>query len=64
MAASIGMVEERVKILFDLFDGDRDEFAELVAGLFQITSDLEGSSKAATMALLLLDKTEAKTLNF
>jgi Ca2+-binding EF-hand superfamily protein len=67
MAASIGMVEERVKILFDLFDGDRDglvEFAELVAGLFQITSDLEGSSKAATMALLLFDKNEAKTLNF
>ena len=67
MAASIGMVEERVKILFDLFDGDHDglvEFPELVAGLFQITSDLEGSSKAATMALMLFDKDEPKTLNF
>jgi len=61
------MSDVRMKALFMLFDADGSgsvDFKEVVLGMFKITEDIEGSSKAAIMALLLFDEDSSRSLDY
>jgi len=57
----------QMKALFDIFDEDRDgliDFKEFVFGIYKMTEDLQGASKAAMEAMLLFDEKETRFLDF
>lgn len=61
------MADKRMKALFLLFDTDGSgsvDFTEVVLGLFKITQDIDGASKAALMALLMFDDDATRTLDY
>lgn len=58
---------QRMKELFILFDVDGSgelTFKEVAIGLYQITRNVEESTKAAMDLLLMVDKNDTRTLNY
>eukprot|EP00527_Entomoneis_sp_CCMP2396_P002883 CAMPEP_0198150216 /NCGR_PEP_ID=MMETSP1443-20131203/49969_1 /TAXON_ID=186043 /ORGANISM="Entomoneis sp., Strain CCMP2396" /LENGTH=443 /DNA_ID=CAMNT_0043815469 /DNA_START=61 /DNA_END=1392 /DNA_ORIENTATION=- len=61
------IADKRMKVLFHLFDADhsgRVDFKEVVVGMFKITEDAAGASKAALMALLMFDENSDRSLDY
>lgn len=61
------MADERMKLLFHVFDLDADgtvDFKEVVTGLYKYTHNLEESSATAVAALLLFDDDGNRTLDY
>ncbi|CAB9515834.1 Stress-induced-phosphoprotein 1 [Seminavis robusta] len=59
--------DPRMKDLFVLFDGDGNNyvsFKEVACGLYHLTNNMEESAKATTNLLLMLDKDDARKLDY
>ncbi|CAB9520841.1 expressed unknown protein [Seminavis robusta] len=59
--------DERMMDLYRLFDFTRDgkvSFKEVVFGLYKLTEDIDGASKAAVDALLVMEKEDLRSLTF
>ena len=60
-------VDERMKALYKLFDFENNgivSFNEVVLGLYKITEDIEGTSKVAVEALLVMEEEDTRDLTF
>lgn len=60
------LTDKRILELFALFDTDNSgelSFGEVAMGLFQLTRNLEDSTKTAMQVLLALDEDDSRTLN-
>jgi len=61
------LADERMEALFALFDIDNDgsiDFKEVVLGMYKLTDDIDGASKAAVSAILLFDENNSKSLDY
>jgi Ca2+-binding EF-hand superfamily protein len=61
------LAHTRMEELFILFDKDGSgelTFKEVAIGLYQITRNVEESTKAAMDLLLMMDKNDTRTLNY
>ena len=61
------LVDQRMRALFALFDTDGSgtvDFKEVVMGMYRLSEDLEDSSKAAMVALLMFDDDHCRSLTY
>lgn len=61
------LLDERMQALFALFDMDHDglvDFKDIVLGMYKVTEQIDGASKAAVNAMLVFDENHVHALNY